>query len=273
MDEQDTLSKTTGQLIADLARQGSADTLTLDGVTYLFTPAGSTAHDISRVIEKMRPVPNRACGTTRMRSLDSFISLVKEWSGKTATTRVYANPDHPEFTAILNDNTATDAHWRDYRITYKAEHTPEWGRWLANNKKHMSQAEFGEFIEEHAADIADAATLLEVAGTLQAKTDIEFKSSKRLDNGQVQLTYNESIDSRAGADGSLQIPKEFALGIRIYKQGAGYKLRARLKYRLAQGAVKLWYELDRPELALEDAAREMVDKIRTAGLPVYMGDA
>ena len=65
----------------------------------------------------------------------------------------------------------------------------------------------------------------------------------------VELYQGELIPSRAFADGALTIPREFELGLRLFKNGEAYKLRARLKYRLASGAVKFWYELDRPERA------------------------
>ena len=88
--------------------------------------------------------------------------------------------------------------------------------------------------------------MLDMATTIQAKTDINFSSAKRLQNGQVQLQYTETIDARAGANGALEIPKEFTLGLRIFKNGGGYRLKARLKYRLNAGTLKFWYELDRP---------------------------
>ena len=37
------------------------------------------------------------------------------------------------------------------------------------------------------------------------------------------------IDAKAGADGALKIPQAFNLGLRIFKNGEGYKLTARLK--------------------------------------------
>ena len=113
-----------------------------------------------------------------------------------------------------------------------------------------------------------------MATTIQAKTDINFSSAKRLQNGQVQLQYTENIDARAGANGALEIPKEFALGLRIFKNGEGYKIKARLKYRLHSGAIKFWYELDRVERAIEDAFGGYVDIAREkSGFVVLLGSA
>ena len=84
----------------------------------------------------------------------------------------------------------------------------------------------------------------------------------------------QTFNATAGASGALTIPKEFALGLRIFKNGEGYKLRARLKYRLAGGGVKFWYELDRPERAIEDAFAGSIEKVRTeTGYTVLVGKA
>lgn len=49
-------------------------------------------------------------------------------------------------------------------------------------------------------------------------------------------------------------------------------LNARLKYRLNQGSVKFWYELDRVERVVEDAFAGYVDKLRAeSGYTVLLG--
>jgi len=179
--------------------------------------------------------------------------------------------------AVFNDHRAADAAgWRDHRAEFKAEFTPEFAKWQGNNAKQMTQTEFAEFIEDNFADITEPAAqvMLEMATTIQAKTDINFSSAKRLQNGQVQLQYTEVINASAGANGALEIPKEFSLGLRIFKNGEGYKLKARLKYRLHGGAIKFWYELDRPERAIEAAFEGYVETLREqSGYEVLLGEA
>jgi hypothetical protein len=63
------------------------------------------------------------------------------------------------------------------------------------------------------------------------------------------------------------------LGLRIFKNGEGYKLKARLKYRLAGGGVKFWYELDRPERAIENAFAGYIEKVQAdSGYRVLIGN-
>ena len=119
-----------------------------------------------------------------------------------------------------------------------------------------------------------AQNLLAVATTIRATNGINFSSARRLQDGQTQLTYNEVIDAKAGTDGALKIPQTFALGLRIFKNGEGYKLTARLKYRINSGQVKFWYELERPERAVEDAFTGYVETVREqSGYTVLIGKA
>jgi len=229
-------------------------------------PPDYTLQDVTDAIEKAQPQRNRKSGTVTVKDLTSLLIYAKD-QASVSTGYIYADTDTRKFVAVFNDNRATGdkGGWRDHRCVYTAEYTPEFDRWLRNNgpAKTFSQIEFAEFIEANFVDIAgdQAQTLLDVATTLQAKTDINFSSSKRLDNGQAQLTYTESINATAGANGSITIPKGFDLGLRLFKNGVGYKIKARLKYRLVQGGVKFWYELDRPERAIEDAFKGYIDQV------------
>lgn len=232
------------------------------GVTTVLAPAGYSLHDITDKIEKAQPYRNRKTGTTALLSLDSFITYVDEQE-RADEGYIYANPERLTITAVFNDYRDLPG-WRDHRATYEAAYTPEFKRWAEHNRKAMSQTEFAEFIEDNLADLTgnEGRSLLEVATTIQAKTDINFSSAKRLDNGQVQLGYTEVIDAKAGSDGALNIPREFTLGLRIFKNGDGYAIKARLKYRLHSGTVKFWYELDRPERAVEDAFQGYIEQVK-----------
>lgn len=249
----------------------------IDGRYFVNLPPGYKREDFTDLVEKAQPNPNRKTGTVVLKdllSLHLYCDAQALANQAKETGFIYADTDTRKITAVFNDYRATDGGWRDHRAEYKAEYTPEFAKWLANSGKQMGQSEFAEFIEDNMADIQEpaAASMLEMATTIQAKTDINFGSAKRLENGQVQLQYTETIDARAGANGAMAIPKEFALGMRIFKNGAGYKLRARLKYRLHSGAVKFWYELDRPERSVEDAFNGYVQQLKdTSGYTVLLG--
>ena len=248
----------------------------INGHHFVMVPKEFKREDITDAVEKAQPVPTRKRGTVALKDVTSFVAYCED-QGCSSTGYIYADPDARTMTAVFNDHrNIDDGGWRDHRATLKAEYTPEFERWLRNSGQHKSQTDFAEFIEDNFADITEpsAHQLLEVATTLQAKTEINFSSAKRLQDGQNQITYTEAINSTAGASGALTIPKEFALGLRIFKNGEGYKLRARLKYRLAGGSVKFWYEMDRPERAIEDAFAGYIEKVRTeTGYTVLVGKA
>lgn len=244
---------------------------------YVTTPTGYRLENISEAVERARDNPLRKRGTVALRSIESLLLYCEDQAthGK-SKGYIYADPDALSITAVFNDHRSDAAGWRDHRVEFKAEKTPEFARWMSRNgsSNAMEQTAFAEFVEDNLADITEPAAqkLLEVATTIQAKTAINFNSARRLDNGQIQLGYTETIEARAGAEGALEIPREFQLGLRIFKNGEGYALRARLKYRLHSGTVKFWYELDRPERAVEDAFAGYVATVsEKSGYTVLIG--
>lgn len=273
---QDNLSSVLGYTLALTSLAGAAmQPVNIGGHHFVMVPKDVKREDVTEAFEKAQPAPNRKRGTVALKDVTSFITYCTDQAQK-ELGYIFADPDQRTMTAVFNDNHGAVAGWRDHRAVLKAEYTPEFERWLRNSGQHKSQSEFAEFIEDNFADVAgdDAQLLLNVATTIQAKTDINFSSAKRLESGQVQLTYNEVINATAGANGALTIPKGFTLGLRIFKNGDGYLIKARLKYRLGQGGVKFWYELDRPERAVEDAFKGYIDQVRKeSGYSVLLGAA
>lgn len=266
---------TTADLIAELKAAALAP-VTIDGVTHLVLPGGYAAVDITKTIRNAQLVPDRKRGSVVVKDVDSLLSFAADQAAQ-SIGYIYADPDSTTITAVFNDNKQGTG-WRDFRAVFKAEQTPEFQRWIFNNgaAKAKTQTEFAEFIEDNIADIhGDAAqALLDAATTIQASTSINFSSAKRLQDGRTQLAYTEEIDAKAGQGGALEIPKVFPLGLRVFKNGAGYMLNARLKYRLGTGSVKFWYELDRPERVIESAFADYVAAVREkSGYTVLIGAA
>lgn len=260
--------------ISEMARAATAIRKVGDAY-FLVTPNGYEHHNITSAIEKTFSKPARKQGTITVADIESFTAYVQD-HGSGDDLYIYADPESRTLTAVINDHERTCFHsqagWRDHRVVYKAELSREFDTWFKNNKTPKEQEDFAVFLEDNIADVVEPSgdVLLTVALTLQAKTEVNFNSSKRLDNGQVQLTYTENIDARAG-NGDIQIPREFAIGCRLFKNGDGWKVKARLKYRLGGGKVKFWYELDRPENVIEDAFKAYVAKARETGFTVLIG--
>lgn len=244
---------------------------------HLIIPEGHKHIDLTSIIEKAGAAPRRKHGTVQLCDLASFNVFVAD-QGDPDTTYIYASPETRTLTAVMNDHSKLDqdnddgAGWRDLRASFQAELSREFSTWLKKDKEPMEQEAFAIFLEDNIADVCEPSgeTLLAIALTLQAKTEVNFSSHRRLDNGQVQLSYSETIEARA-TGGSIEIPREFTIGLRLFKNGDGYKVRARLKYRLLSGKVKFWYELDRAENAIEDAFQAYIDQARENGFTVLLG--
>lgn len=227
--------------------------------------------DITDAVEKAAPAPTRKRGSVALGNVESFVRYCKDQQFN-AAGYVYADPDTYTITAVFNDQQGDAPGWRDFRATFKAEPTRELVIWLKNDRKTLEQEEFAVFLEDNIADIIEPSggDLLQIALTLQAKIDVNFSSARRLDNGQVQLQYTETIDARAGS-GAIEIPREFKIGMRLFKNAEAWSIKARFKYRLAAGKVKFWYELDRVQNTMDEAFSSYVTAVGAAGYPVLIG--
>ena len=230
-------------------------------------------------LEHLLPNPTRTRQKLTVLDAESFIAYVNRFAND--ATAVFCNgPEGRTFSAVIDYHQPTSPAWRDHIATYRCPTTIEWGRWKETDRKRMDQATFAEFIEENVRDITQreneatdpsAADMLEISRTLEAKKNITFRQGTRLDNGQVQLTYNEEIDGRAGEAGQLRIPEEFFIALKPFLGGDTFCVPARFRYRIQEGRLVMWYELVRADKVLEEAYNAVRNKIEGAitDVPLY----
>ena len=230
-------------------------------------------------LEHLLPAPTRTRQKLTVLDAESFIEYVNRFAS--AATAVFCNgPEGRTFTAVIDYHQPESPAWRDHVATYRCPTTIEWGRWKENDRKRMDQATFAEFFEENVKDITQpadqpnapgAADMLEISRTLEAKKNITFRQGTRLDNGQVQLTYNEEIDGRAGESGQLRIPEQFYIAVKPFLGGDAFCVPARFRYRITDGRLMMWFELVRPDKVLEEAYNAVRQKIQSAigDVPLY----
>lgn len=161
------------------------------------------------------------------------------------------------------DTGATPRHGAHVAVL-QCRFTTEFEKIRANSGKQFKQEDFALFLEDILPHISvpDAATLLEIVGTLQANSKVEFKSGIRTDNGQVTLTYNETIEAKAGQSGSFAIPQQIIFGVQVHRGGAAYALTARFRYRISGANLLLWYDLDQIDKAIETSMNDTVEHIK-----------
>ena len=93
-----------------------------------------------------------------------------------------------------------------------------------------------------------------------------------LASGAIKLKREEQINATAGERADISIPEEITVAMPIFKFGKAYAVKARLRYRIVEGAVKLSVLLVDPEMAIEHAFKEVVDEVTSLlEMPVYYG--
>ena len=234
--------------------------------------------DLTEAASRWEHNAPRPRGTTHMHDPASLADYIKRH--KDTRTEVWADETRHTITAILNSISANgiDGYgWGDHRATYKATTTDAWNAWVALDGKLVDQTTFAEHIEDRAIDVVnpDGATMLELAQTFHATTQVRFESSKLLSSGERQLEYRETVDAKAGRAGKLDIPKEFALGLAPFRGSPTYKVTARLRYRILDGSLRLGYRLTRPGDVLDNAFNEVVDQVQKLlgnDFPIWGGE-
>lgn len=267
------------QAVIDLAESAAAPTvLCEERLATVVVPAGGQVHEIN--LERFGQIPARKRGTFTFHTADSFARYIKAHDDP--GTAVFADITAARFTAVLNGhapNTAADGPypgWADHRATLTLQKTLPWLRWEAANGKLLSQVDFATLIEDSAPEIVtpDAATMLELAQTFQAKTGVVFRQATVLQSGQRQMTYSEDTQASAGSGGQITIPEHIELALKPFEGGSAYRVKARFRYRLSDGRLSLGYVLDRPEDVLREAFDESFEQIEAAsGAVCYLGSA
>jgi uncharacterized protein YfdQ (DUF2303 family) len=199
----------------------------------------------------------------------SFVGYVNRH--RTAGTEVYAHTSSSSVIAVIDAHQGTDepAGWEKHKLTLALEHTKAWQAWAShdlgqNPRSWFGQQEFAEFIEDRALDVQDPdhARLIELATKFEATKKVEFGQATRLDNGEVQFQYTETVGAKKGTKDSIEFPKELKLALRPYIGGPIYFVFASLRYRISADGLLLGYALQRPENILEAAFADILTEIR-----------
>lgn len=283
MSEQTALTANAVETILKAAAQPTAATIDTSTITrgelpLLMVPHGYNAQLLDN-LEKHLPAPLRKTGCAKLDDLDSFVWYAKEHSSLSCS-RIYTAVDYKtgalSFNAVFNDHEQEAAAWRDFNAQFAPALSLEWLRWTGKNKQAMTQSEFASFIEDNLPEIATieglptGTDMLQLASNFEVTSEKKFKAGHRLQSGGVSIEYIDQED--AGTLARMQVFDKFALGMPVYFNGTAYRIDARLKYRIREGKLALWYELIRPEKIIEDAARELIEVVRSkTGMPVLFG--
>lgn len=258
---------------------------TISGTPVLFTPGQNGAWSAKELTD-LRAAPARKRGTVTLHQLDSLLAFVN--THKEAGTQIIVDADYAanrvNFKAVINGHTGSEPGFSDYFALYSPVKTVDWSNWLGSNGKKMNQEDFARFLQDNIASIAEqnpadehraypaAAALLEFASNLEMTSTVKFRSGTKVQNGQVQFEYIEQGDN--ATQGRLAAFERFGIGVQPFAGGNGYFIEAFLRFRIDRnnGELKLWFDLNRPDKALENATEQMIARVTAeAGVPVYFG--
>lgn len=250
------------------------DELEVDRLYTLVTPKGGEHHviDTYRLGDEYRAQPRRATGAYTHGTVESFIRYVQRHHSADATT-VWIDQINARVRAVLNDHAEDLPGWGDHNASVALVKTPEWTHWLKNDGQYLDQEAFAEHLQDGITEIVDpaAATMLEVAQTIQGKTKADWKTATRLDNGEVAFTYQEEIEAKAGRSGHLEIPQRMVLTIVPFYGEQPAVIEARLRYRIHQGNLKIGYKLERPHEIVLAVMRGVADRLSEQFGAVFAG--
>lgn len=258
--------------IIDIALDAGGPKVVEPGGVYAIASAqGRAPHCLD--LEGLLDNPRRKIASATFWDAESFVSYVNKH--KQAGTGLFLNDRTAEIVGVINGDAADLAGWGDHRAVLEFRKTDAWQRWLKLNDQFIEQEAFAEHIERNLIDIVEpaGADLLELAQTFQATTSAEFRSQKRLANGQRQFQYSENIDGKGGANGELEIPERFKLGIAPFEGVDPYPIEARLRFRLNGGNLKLGYVLDNPKDVERQAMGDVASRVdQGTEVPVLVGE-
>lgn len=251
----------------------------IDGLHLSVLPSGDGAWAVGvEDLEEKLPHPREKRGGRSFTSADSFIAYVNRQ--KTDATVVYA-AESGVLTAIIDDHQAASepdskAGWGRHVAKLERPLTLAWKAWRERSGKPMSQEGFAEFLETRMRDIGepDGATLFELVRFFQASKSISFKSSRRLDNGEVQFTYDEEVSGGSVRAGETSVPTTFVVALSRYRDDEPAPFEVRLRWRLNGPELTFTFLFDEDEVeqAIEDAELTTRARVETeCEVPVYLG--
>lgn len=265
-------------LVADL----TAD-LTTSQAEILTRGTGYAVLRSGKVVDwtEQLPAPPRRTGAVSLDTVDSFAGYLHRYGAE--PTVVYADQAGGRFVAVLDDHPvvtgddAPGAGFRETTATLSLVHSQDWRDWRDRDRRMYPQQEFGQFIDEMAHTIVSpsSATMLEIATTLTAKTNIDYGSRVNLDNGDVEFRFEEETQARAGrGSASVEIPRTFTISVPVWNRTAAVEVQCRLRFKPEPSGVMMGFKMIRVDAAVEAAFDDVHAAVEAAlpEFPVYLGD-
>lgn len=258
--------------------EAAADPKWPDGAThpYVIIPEGHQVANLKDLFfNEFREHPQRKTGNVQVQQVASFTEYWGLYADE--DSRAFADPATGSVLAILDYHHASSertARWGKHRVTLALTKTDEWKTWKAQDGKPQTQGDFADFLEDNAPDIIEpnAATFIEAARDLRAKSEVNFQSAQVAKDGSINFAYQEETKGSFGK-ANMEIPERFTIAIPVFDGMDKVKIQARLRYRINGGKLSMWYSLHRADYHEREAFRLVVNQIEEkTGQHVFIGE-
>jgi Uncharacterized conserved protein (DUF2303) len=246
-----------------------------DGLPYVVVPESFKIATLPT-----EEAPKRPVATAKFFNAESLIQYVADH--KIAQTAIYGNQDEQNFTCVFDDFHRVSAFPQAPQVTahmqasfrgFRAHCSPRFSRefviWKDKSAQEMKPAEFGNFLEANAPDVAepDAATLMQIAYDFRVAQNGQIHSQQRMQDG----SFNFQIAMENKQVGEASLPNKIKLSIPVFENTPKITIDAHLRFRAKDG-IFIWYELIRQEALIDSEFKKIWDQIANAtGLPILRG--
>lgn len=215
--------------------------------------------DLEAMREKYRGHPTRQIGTVHVNDVNSFIGYFMKHGNEDSEVWV----SERKVIGVLDAPGPGLPGWGQHWVVLDLQSSSEWTRWINISGDLMGQTAFADFLEANAINVVDPdmATMLEVAKSLEATKNVDFKSAYRTQDGQRGFKYVETNTAKAGQAGDLEIPSNITLALRVFQGMPPQDVSARFLYRMHSDGLTLGIVIDRAADIVEDAITDVKDRL------------
>lgn len=290
----------TVEAIATLAKEASEPKLLLiptkgltpglpENVPVLWDRGTQKPIEVMDIVEAARP-PLVRKGTAKVETLQSFIDLANRHKDENSAIFAATGWPNPSLTAVIDYHTSGhEARRGEHKVRYDFPLTEEFRVWVDKSGKEMSQVDFAQFLENHAAELsapmdgevseyerlfkarfATPNELIDLSRHLEVYEGAKVTQGVRLASGERQVIFTTEHTNAAGEP--IDIPGIFMVQVPPFIDGDTMRIPARIRYRLKGGAITWFYDLYRWRFWLRD--RVQIDLLRASkdtSLPAYEG--
>ncbi len=217
------------------------------------------------VLDEIEPALLHTTANKQFETAQSFINYVTFYL--LDNTALFISDKNSSFHAIMDYHSAKESDHCLHTADYSCPKSDEWLQWIHKNKVKMSQYEFALHIEDNIDDISSTkegeptgADMLTCALSLTANKNVDFSSKINISNGLIQFGYSETLQG-AEQQGKLTVPENFYIGIPVFKNEDSYKIKIRLRYKIQESNLQLWYEMVKPSRIIDDAFNKTKENI------------